>query len=632
MDGQRSSALFFARRPWWLRLQRPREKPTAQRLRFLALAVAVIVALLIAASTSGPMRMADGRAYDFLSTIRLPAVSPQSPIVVAIDEPSFADLGLQWPWPRDVHARLVESLRKAGARAIGLDIIFAEPSRPEADAALAHALGRDTVLAADESVIETPQGNQIVRAEPLTDFTEAGARAGTASVGLDRDGAMRRMPGYEDGFATALLEASGRKAEPPAGALLRVFGPARSFQTVSYYQALDPHQFLPEGTFRGRTVIVGLSLQAAADIGAGGADAFATSYTVRTGRLISGAEVQATIYDNLARGLSIRQAGLGATAISLLAGALLAVLLVRRGTGWRTGPWALALLLAIVAASLMGIEFAHLYVSPLAPVLSFAGVMGAAGIRDFVAERRLRRGITRAFSQYLSPVLVERLASDPSLLKLGGETRVLTILFCDVRGFTTIAEGMKDEPEKLTALVNRLLSPLSQAILDHGGTIDKYIGDCIMAFWNAPIDDPDHAAHAVEAAVAMMAALDRLNAEIATEAARAGETAMALRIGIGINTGSCVVGNMGSETRFDYSALGDAVNLASRLESETKTVGVPLLIGASTAAALGDRFALADLGAIGVKGKALPVAVSTLAEFAPAANAVATQAARGMTA
>jgi class 3 adenylate cyclase len=185
-------------------------------------------------------------------------------------------------------------------------------------------------------------------------------------------------------------------------------------------------------------------------------------------------------------------------------------------------------------------------------------------------------------------------------------------------GFTAIAESMKDAPQLLTTLVNRLLSPLSQAILDRGGTIDKYIGDCIMAFWNAPLDDPDHAAHAVQSAIAMMEALERLNAELAAEAqAAGGEAAPVFKVGIGINTGACVVGNMGSETRFDYSALGDAVNLASRLESETKSVGVPLLLGPETAAAVAGRFALAELGPVSVKGKALPVTVWTLAAYAP---------------
>jgi adenylate cyclase len=221
----------------------------------------------------------------------------------------------------------------------------------------------------------------------------------------------------------------------------------------------------------------------------------------------------------------------------------------------------------------------------------------------------MRKGITRAFSQYLSPALVERLARDPSQLRLGGEVRALTILFCDIRGFTTIAEGMKGDPERLTTLINRLLTPLSEVVMAHGGTIDKYIGDCLMAFWNAPLDDPDHATHAVEAALRMMQALEDLNGELRAEAEACGETPIALRIGIGINTGHCVVGNVGSERRFDYSALGDAVNLASRLEGASKELGVPLVVGQATADQVSERIPLRKLKEITVKGRAEPVLV-----------------------
>jgi adenylate cyclase len=221
----------------------------------------------------------------------------------------------------------------------------------------------------------------------------------------------------------------------------------------------------------------------------------------------------------------------------------------------------------------------HVFLSPLGPGLAFLSVAaGQAGL-DYAEERRRRHEITRAFQQYLSPALVERLAKDPSHLKLGGERRTLSILFCDIRGFTTIAEEMKDDPERLTTLVNRLLTPLSDAVLKQGGTIDKYIGDCLMAFWNAPVDDPDHAVHAVRAALDMLAALARVNEELEAEAQRERRPAQTLRIGIGINTGECVVGNMGSHQRFDYSALGDAVNLASRLEGVSKDYGISLLLG-----------------------------------------------------
>lgn len=603
-----------ATRRWWTTLSPADSAPAAKaksRLRGIALVVACVFAVLAAASFSAPWGLFEARVYDYLSTLSPPPRPDDGPLIVAIDEPSFAELGLQWPWPRDIHGRLVEALRAAGARVIGLDIIFAEPSaRPGADAALAASLGPDVVLAADETLIDTPHAVQTIRVEPLPEFTAAGARPGIASIVLDRDGTLRRVPRYPDGYAAVLLDSGGAAyASPPPGALLQAFGPARTYQTVSYYQALEPASFLPPGIFAGRTVIVGLSMQSAPTTEAGGADAFATPQTLRTGRLVSGAEIHATIYDNLRAGLFVRPAAtpmlLGAIALA----ALLAGLAVRRATGWRTVVAAAAAVAACVAASWLLLRYGRLFVPPIAPAVAFVAVAAAQGARDYAAEFRLRLGITRAFSQYLSPVLVERLANDPARLRLGGERRTLTILFCDVRGFTTISERLKDDPQRLTTLINRLLNPLSAVILAAGGTIDKYIGDAIMAFWNAPLDDPAHAEKAVDAAIGMLAAVDALNAELVAEAKAAGETPIEIRIGIGINTGDCVVGNMGSDMRFNYSALGDPVNLAARLEGETKVYGVPILVGDETARRVAGRFALIELDRVLVKGKTEPAVV-----------------------
>lgn len=577
------------------------------RLLIVAALVAAIVAL---ASYTEPFRLMEARVFDYLSTIAPPRRPADGPVIVAIDEPSFSEIGLQWPWPRSLHANLVNALRRAGATAVGLDIVFAEPSTAEADAALAAAMGPDVTLAGDVSDIRTPHADQHVRVEPLPALVEPGARVGIASVALDADGTQRRIPLFPDSFAMELLRSAGKDPdEPPAGALLQAFGPSRTYDTVSYYQALDPDAFLPEGYLKGRTVIVGLSMQTSPTVEAGGADAFATSFTPRTRRLVSGAEVQATIYDNLAHGLFITEtpAALGLIAVAL--SALLGAATAWRGTGWRTAALSITAVAVFAVASFLLLRFGRIHVGPIAPALAFAGITGLQAARDYAAERQQRRTITRAFSQYLPPVLVQRLAADPSLLRLGGERRTISILFSDIRGFTTIAEGMKDEPERLTALINRLLNPLSNAVLANGGTIDKYIGDAIMALWNAPLDDPDHPLHAVNAGLAMLRALDEVNAQLAAEAAAEGKTAIALKIGVGINTGDCVVGNMGSDMRFDYTALGDAVNLASRFEGETKAYGVSLLVGAATAARIRGHFPLAELDRVRVKGKSEPVAI-----------------------
>jgi adenylate cyclase len=582
------------------------------RRRRILLATALAVAALVTALHPMPAwKLLESRAFDYFSTLGAPDRPEDGPIVVAIDEPSLAEIGIQWPWPRSLHGRLVESLRKAGAKVIALDIIFAEPSSEAEDAALASSLGSDVVLAGDETFIDTEQALQHIRVEPLPRFTTSGARVGITSISPDRDGILRRLPSYPDGFAASMLAAADIPADPRDGALLQTFGGARTYPTVSYYQALDPQAFLPEGTLRDRIVLVGLSLQNAPTITDGGADVHATSSTIRTGRLVAGVEIQATVLDNLAHGLAIDRAPTMVAILAILFGAVLGCRVSWRRTGWTTIAVTTLAVAGLLAASYVALRFGRVFVPPVAPALALALVTGIGGALDFAAERRQRRAVTRAFSHYLSPALVERLARDPSQLRLGGEVRTLSVLFCDIRGFTTIAESMKDDPERLTQLINRLLTPLSDVVLGKGGTIDKYIGDCLMAFWNAPLDDPDHALHAVEAALSMETAVAGVNEALQREAQERGEAPIVLRIGIGINTGPCVVGNMGSERRFDYSALGDAVNLASRLEGASKELGVAIVIGAATAELVAGRIALRPLRAISVKGRTEPTLVYT---------------------
>ncbi|MGO7541681.1 CHASE2 domain-containing protein [Rhizobium ruizarguesonis] len=610
---------------------RPASKQAESRhLRLLILALATLVAISLL-SRLPAWSLLELRSFDYLSTFDDPHPPQGGPVIVAIDEPSLADINAQWPWPRSLHAELVRQLRSAGARVIGLDIIMAEPSNPENDDAITKAVGPDVVLAGDETLIETPQASQLIRATPLPQLTQAGATTGIASIDLSGDGTFRRIPGYEDGFAAMLMKTSGARPEAlPASRLIQSFGPARSYPTVSYYQALDPENLLPPGYFKGRVVLVGLSLQNAPAIDKGGVDAFATPYTVHTGTLTSGVEIQATIYDNIRRGLSIAEARLPLVAACILISVLLAAATVWRSTGWLTIVASAVAVLAFAAASFAGIRFAHVFVSPLGPVVAYVSVAFGQAAFDYAEERRNKRQIIRAFAQYISPDLVRRLSNDPSQLKLGGERRTLSVLFSDVRGFTTIAETLKDEPEQLTGLINRLLTPLSDVVMDHGGTIDKYMGDCIMAFWNAPLDDPDHALHAVRASLAMQAAISSLNRELEREAAARGGRPHVLKMGVGINTGECIVGNMGSTRRFDYSCLGDSVNLASRLEGASKNYGVALLLGEETARLVAGTYTVIELDRIIVKGRTVPSPVYTVVHKADpealAAHRVFTQA------
>ena len=271
----------------------------------------------------------------------------------------------------------------------------------------------------------------------------------------------------------------------------------------------------------------------------------------------------------------------------------------------------------VITASAIGISWwaykqELVLIDPLYPIVGLAAVYLATSSLGFMRTEGERRQVRAAFANYLSPALVAQLADHPERLRLGGETRDMTLMFCDVRGFTAISEGFKSNPQGLTRLINRLLTPLTECILDREGTIDKYMGDCIMAFWNAPLDVENHAHNACDSALAMRNALKRLNEARQQEAKQANETFLPLNVGIGINCGDCLVGNMGSDQRFDYSVLGDAVNLASRLEGQSKNYGVDIVLGEDVEKRVRDDFAIIELDLIAVKGKTEAVHIFAL--------------------
>jgi adenylate cyclase len=282
------------------------------------------------------------------------------------------------------------------------------------------------------------------------------------------------------------------------------------------------------------------------------------------------------------------------------------------------GPVTLVAVGALFATLLVGTSwyfYTHdrLLIDFTYPLLSTTTIYLTLIFTSFVREQAQRRQIRSAFGQYLSPALVAQLAQSPEKLVLGGEEREMTIMFSDVRGFTTISESYKHDPQGLTALMNRFLTPLTNAILARKGTIDKYMGDAIMAFWNAPLDDREHQLNACEAAVDMLDRIDVLNKIREQEAQEGGPTYIPLNVGVGLNTGTCVVGNMGSDLRFDYSVLGDSVNLASRLEGQSKEYGFPIIVGSKTALAVKDKFAILELDFIMVKGKKEPEVIYAIA-------------------
>jgi adenylate cyclase len=465
---------------------------------------------------------------------------------------------------------------------------------------------------------------------------EAAAGRGLFSIDPERDGIIRRvaMVMQAQGALVPSLTMEMLRVVSHASAIqvrvndagvhsVSVHGPAggvsvptdRNGQIWVHFNKHDPDRFvsakdvlqnrLPPDRLRGKLVLLGTSA-----IGI----ALLDTKTTPVEPAMPGVEVHAQILESVltqsplthpeyAIGAEIIMAVLIGLAIIIAAPLLSATVVIVLGAGLIAGLIALSWYLFVVHSLL--IDFTY-------PLISSWLIYLVLTFVNYFREQKQRQQIRSAFGYYLSPHMVEQLARSPEKLVLGGEERRMTILFSDVRGFTTISEHYKDDPQGLTHLMNRFLTPLTNAIIERKGTIDKYIGDAIMAFWNAPVDDAEQEVNACDAALAMQERATVLNAELKREADKNGGVYMPLRIGIGLNTGPCVVGNMGSDFRFNYSVLGDTVNVASRLEARTKDYGLPLVIGSRTAERAKDKFATMEIDLIQVKGKKQPEAVFTV--------------------
>ncbi|MBX9683942.1 MAG: adenylate/guanylate cyclase domain-containing protein [Hyphomicrobium sp.] len=283
--------------------------------------------------------------------------------------------------------------------------------------------------------------------------------------------------------------------------------------------------------------------------------------------------------------------------------------LIGRSGALRAAIVGASAIVAVIAVSWFAYARAGLLFDPVYPALSLAVLYLGTSLTTYVRSEADRARIRSAFSHYLAPSLVADLVRNHDKLKLGGETRTVTLLFADVRGFSRISERMA--AEDLIRFVNRLFTPLTETILRNGGTIDKFMGDAVMAFWNAPTDDPDHARKACRTALQMLDDVAQLNADLMAEAETLGAVHEPIRIGIGINTGACVVGNVGSPERFDYSVLGDVVNVAARFEEATKTAGADIIIGEATAVAVAE-FDIQDAGTVTLRSKDRPEKIFAL--------------------
>jgi adenylate cyclase len=281
---------------------------------------------------------------------------------------------------------------------------------------------------------------------------------------------------------------------------------------------------------------------------------------------------------------------------------------------WKMGKWTpkvvVPVLVVLNSILWFGSQalFANLswLLDPIFPIFTVTGIWGYMILTKYYTEFKQKQQIKKQFGTYLSPAMVEKLQENPNLLTLGGDSRELSIMFTDVRGFTSISEHYGKDVQGLTKIMNRYMTAMTAKIIENNGTLDKYIGDAQMAFWNAPLDEPNHAKMAVKTALEMMESLDEFNKEVTAEGIPA------FGMGLGINTDTVVVGNMGSSQRFDYTCLGDGVNLASRLEGQSKPYGVRIVLGPITAKQVEDEYALLELDCLAVKGKKEGVHVYTV--------------------
>ncbi|QRM30309.1 CHASE2 domain-containing protein [Microvirga sp. VF16] len=623
----------------------------------------------------GPIEALRQKSFDIYQ-VMYPRAERQDPVsVVDIDERSLLALG-QWPWPRTVMADLVSKVAELGGTVIGFDVLFPEADRSspevaattfrELDDATRESLQRlpsnDTVFAdairASKVVLgqsgyrvsgtasvarpaaQTPVATlgpdprsflvdfpRLLRNLPVLD--DAAQGHGLFSIAPEGDGTIRRVPvvAVANGTVVPSLSLEMLRVATGASAILiktdlsgvrsvvvhdfeiPTDGKGRIWLHFSmpdlskYISAIDLLQGkVPTERIAGKMVLIGTSAAGLLDL-----------KVTPVHPALPGVELHAQLLESALTRSTLSRPSYTAV-IEIVLALLLSLIVIALAPKVNAGP--LFLLGGVIAALTLGVSwycfsFLHLLIDYSFPLTSSFLVYGVLICTNYLTVSADRHWIRSAFSQYLSPDLVEQLARSPEKLTLGGEQRELTVLFSDIRGFTAISEAYKDDPQGLTALINRLFTPLTKDIVKCHGTIDKYMGDAIMAFWNAPLTDPSHEVNACEAALTMQDSLKALNAQRQREA-EIGQAVPPLRIGVGLNTGLCVVGNFGSDLHFNYSVLGDTVNLASRLEGLTKQYGVPIIIGEKTAQAVRSQFAVLELDHLQVRGKQEPERIFAL--------------------
>jgi adenylate cyclase len=648
--------------------------------------VGLCAALLVLALTNAEaLRTVELKTYDWrLTRTADPSTARQDMVLVEIDEYSLRNLqplAGRWPWPRVVHASLIEYLNRGRPKLIVYDVLFADAdtrigfpfggdtwSGAESDQALADTIRKagNVILLADATFTGEAAGEQSWPRQgyrldspniferrtifPPTDVLAASASGlGHNLFTLDPDGPLRHTVPFVRtgdqalpslGLAAALRAAGIAPGQVRVdGSFLRVGdrilpletrelntedgrrsffwglinfrGPAylppdlkrRPYPSYTFFDLLySEEQLLAEqrpnvdpSVFRDKIVFVGM--------GASGTfDAFETPFG--SGKM-AGIQIHASVADDFLSNRFMRpeskRVRMALIFLMALAAGIMATLLP---AWWATA--AVVLLVAVFAfvATRVFIDGHWLNVSQPVLASSFA-LLGGVGYQYFV-EGREKRKMKRLFGQYVSKDVYEQLVANPELARLGGQRRQMTVLFSDIRGFTTVSE--RGQPEEIVGMLNEYFTRMVEIVFAHKGTLDKFVGDMVMALFGAPLDDRDHAEHAVDAALEMIRELNRLNQKWTAEGRPA------LDIGIGISTGPMIAGNIGSEAIMSYTVIGDAVNLGARLESLNKEYGTRIIISEATREALPGRYVLRPLGDVVVKGKTRPVAIFEVKE------------------
>ena len=573
--------------------------------------------------------------YDYLM-IGTPVQSEQ--IVVAnIGEKAIEKYG-QWPFPRGVHAKITADLYGAGAGLVGTTVMFPEADRFQGDPALAKALTQYPVVLSQTvsdscsrdstnirrtgvAVVGDGQPTEFLPQYPcvlsnIAPLQEAAAGVGVTSTLPEADGVVRRVPllaqssgEYYPAFALELLRVAA--GDPSYQAKINQTGVEAlripqfdTIKTDEYSRVfINPnYQFQsfeigagPLPDLNGKIVVVGVTA-------AGIVNPVATSTGSQTPH-----QVQASLLETMLNGDTVAIPEWSQLAdLAALVFLALTLIVVSR---FKYNIIYVAVLLGgylyipIYLFNTEGILFDVTF-NVFAVALIYIHIYTVKYISEFLQKQQIKK----QFGTYLSPDLVAQLQKQPELLKLGGTEQELSIMFTDVRGFTTISEHYGKDVQGLTSIMNRYMTAMTKAILENKGTLDKYIGDAQMAFWNAPVDNPKHALDAVKTAFQMLDALKEFNNEITREGVPA------FGMGLGINTDTVVVGNMGSDQRFDYTCLGDGVNLAARLEGQSKPYGVKIIIGPKTAEYVRNQYQVIELDLIAVKGKTEPARIYTVVE------------------